>query len=110
MAGILSEPSVLQYLQLVFAVEMITEAPGEFSQARALVFPLIIVETDVQPGLQGLPGVFELPLHQLLGSHRGSVLLQPSQHRVRGLGLDSVEHCCGEGTGWLTVLCCVVTL
>ena len=84
---------------------MIAETPGEFPQASALVFPLIIVQADIHSGLQGLSGVSELPLHQLLGSHRGSVLLQPSQNGVGGLGLDSVEHC---GTGWLAgfVVCC----
>ena len=48
----------------------------------------------------------ELPLQQLLGTNRGSVLLQPGQHGLWGLGLDSVEHCV---TGWLVLAGFVVT-
>ena len=92
LAGILAKPAILQYLELVLAEEMIAEAPGEFPQASALVFPLIIIQSNIHPGQQGFSSMSELPLHQLLRSHRGSVLLQPRQDGVRGLGLDSIEH------------------
>ena len=92
LARILTKSSVLENLQFVFGVEMITEAPGQFAQPGALGLPLLVVESDVEPSQQGLPRVPELPLHELLGTHRGSVLLQPRQDGVRGLGLDGIEH------------------
>ena len=76
----------------MFAEEMITEATGHLANPPTLILPFLIIESYVYTRQQGVPGVFELPLHQLLGSNRGPVLLEPRQHGVRSLGLDSVEH------------------
>ena len=75
--------------------------PGTF------MFPVVIIECDIYPRLYRLPGVSELPLHQLLGPHTGPVLLQPRHHRPRGLGLDRVEHPhLSVCWGWYWDCCC----
>ena len=75
--------------------------PGTF------MFPVVIIECDINPRLYRLPGVSELPLHQLLGPHTGPVLLQPRHHRPRGLGLDRVEHPhLSVCSGWYWDCCC----
>ena len=71
---------------------MIAEAAGKFTNPGTFIFPVVIVQGDIDSGLYRLPGVAELPLHQLLGAHAGPVLLEPRHHPRHRLGLGRVEH------------------